>query len=120
MRLVRSGSVQHALMEAPRIEEVSVRDLSRHTSRILTDVRDHHRLIVTRHGHPIAVLLSIDDCIEMLLLRGKTITHRVERVEERRALLERLLGSEIHERVRARQTRRIERMQLPSPTDRAR
>jgi prevent-host-death family protein len=56
--------------EAPAVREVSVRELNRRTSDVISSVRDGERLVVTRYGVPVAVALSITDAFE--LVRGTT------------------------------------------------
>ena len=81
-------------VDPPRkiVEEVSVRDLSRHTSRVLARVRQGRRAIVTSRGTPVAVILEVD---EALGLCGTVILRRGE--AERR-----LFGEELGARIRAR------------------
>ena len=74
------------------VEEVSVRDLSRDTSRVLARVRQGRRAIVTSRGTPVAVILEVD---EALGLCGTVILRRGE--AERR-----LFGEELGARIRAR------------------
>jgi len=54
-------------VERPRISEVTVRELNRATSRMIDLASSGERLIVTRNGQPIAVIISIDDAIEWLV-----------------------------------------------------
>ena len=81
-------------VDPPRklVEEVSVRDLSRDTSRVLARVRQGRRAIVTSRGTPVAVILEVD---EALGLCGTVILRRGE--AERR-----LFGEELGARIRAR------------------
>ena len=81
-------------VDPPRkiVEEVSVRDLSRDTSRVLARVRQGRRAIVTIRGTPVAVILEVD---EALGLCGTVILRRGE--AERR-----LFGEELGARIRAR------------------
>ena len=52
-------------VDPPRkiVEEVSVRDLSRDTSRVLARVRQGRRAIVTSRGTPVAVILEVDEAL---------------------------------------------------------
>jgi prevent-host-death family protein len=95
------------------IEEISVRELSRHTCGVLTRVRERNRMIVTRHGHPIAVLLSIDDCIELVLTHGEPIPHHGERARHKKVLLRRLLGERLHMHAFRLQRQRMSRGRWP-------
>jgi prevent-host-death family protein len=54
-------------LEEPRISEVGVRELSRETSRIVRLAARGERLIVTRNGQPVAVILGMDDAIDWLV-----------------------------------------------------
>lgn len=49
------------------ISEVSVRGLNRATSRVIDRASAGERIIVTRNGQPIAVILSLDDAAEWLV-----------------------------------------------------
>ena len=53
--------------EPKRIREVGVRELKSGTSAVLDAVVDGERVIVTRHGHPVAVILSIEHAVDLLL-----------------------------------------------------
>jgi len=70
----------------PTIHEVSVRELNRSTSQVLGMARDGARIIVTRHGEPIAVVLSVDQAIDLLLASSE------EFVRMRMAAREELIG----------------------------
>ncbi len=48
---------------------VGVRELSRDTSKLLEEVRNYGRLIVCRHGEPVAVILSVEDGLDWVLGR---------------------------------------------------
>ena len=54
-------------VERPRISEVTVRELNRATSRMIDLASSGERLIVTRNGQPMAVIISIDAAIEWLV-----------------------------------------------------
>jgi prevent-host-death family protein len=62
MTVLRDGEVGEV-----SVGKVSVGKLNRSTSRVLRAVRTGERLIVTRHGQPQAVLLSMSDAIELLV-----------------------------------------------------
>jgi prevent-host-death family protein len=49
------------------IREVNVRELKSGASQVLDGVVDGERVIVTRHGHPIAVIISIEQAIDLFL-----------------------------------------------------
>jgi prevent-host-death family protein len=98
------------------IGEATVRELSRDTCSVLRSACEHRRIIITRHGHPVAVLLSIADCIDLVVANEVNLPRpRVERAQMKRQLLARLLGPEIAESVGARQLRRVSRMLSPEP-----
>jgi prevent-host-death family protein len=93
---------QMLIVEPPPkvIEEVSVRELSRDTSRVLARVREGRRAVVTSRGLPVVVILEVEEavglCANVLLSR-----HEAER---------RLLGGELDEKVRERRARRHRRI----------
>jgi prevent-host-death family protein len=86
------------MVDPPRrlVVEVSVRELSRDTSRVLARVREGHRAIVTSRGTPVAVILEVDEAIGLC---GTVVLRRLE--AERR-----LFGEELTDRLRARSGRR--------------
>jgi prevent-host-death family protein len=49
------------------IREVGARELRHQTAKVIGSVRDGERLILTRHGQPQALALSIDDGIELII-----------------------------------------------------
>jgi prevent-host-death family protein len=70
------------VVEPPRktVEEVSVRELSRHTSAVLERVRAGGRVVVTRYGAPAAVLIEVDEAIGLcgtVLLRRRDAERRL-------------------------------------------
>jgi prevent-host-death family protein len=67
------------------ITEVSVRDLSRGTSRILASARRGSRVIVLRHGEPAAALIGIDDALDLFLATSNELVQM--RLEARAQLL---------------------------------
>jgi len=78
---------------APRnVEEVSVRELSRQTSAVLSRVRAGGRVVVTKNGVPAAVVMEVDEAIGLCGLRLLS-----KREAERR-----LFGDELDDRLRAR------------------
>jgi prevent-host-death family protein len=98
------------------IGQVTTRELSRSTSSILHRIREHERVIVTRHGHPVAVMLSVPACIELMVSEEKVMPwRREERARTKRELVATLLGPEIADDVSARQLRRVSRMLEPLP-----
>ena len=96
--------------ERRRIVDVSVRELSRNTSSVLHRLSHWHRVIVTSHGYPVAVLLSIADCVE--LLADESLRGRAGNLATRRKFFDELLGPELAERVRDRELRRLDRGRL--------
>ncbi len=56
---------------AGTIREVGVRALNRGTTRVLEMAMAGDRVIVTRDGQPIAVLLGVDQAIELLLISSE-------------------------------------------------
>jgi prevent-host-death family protein len=57
--------------EPSSIREVSVRELNRRTTQVLADVRGGRRVVVSRHGRPVALLLGIDEAVELLLANSE-------------------------------------------------
>ncbi len=55
------------VLESGAVRAVTVGELNRHTSRTVASVADGERLIVTRHGDPVAAVLSLRDAIELLV-----------------------------------------------------
>ncbi len=53
--------------ESERIREVGVRELKSGASAVLDGVVEGERVIVTRNGHPIAVILSIEQAVDFLV-----------------------------------------------------
>jgi prevent-host-death family protein len=53
--------------EPDGIREVGVRALARATARYIRAAEYGERLVVTRHGDPVAVILSIDESIAFVL-----------------------------------------------------
>jgi antitoxin (DNA-binding transcriptional repressor) of toxin-antitoxin stability system len=98
------------------IGRVTTRELSRATCSVLHRIRDHERIIVTRHGHPVAVMLSVPACIELIVSEERAMPARREaRARAKRELVAMLLGPEIADDVSARQLRRVSRMLNPLP-----
>jgi len=80
------------------VEEVSVRELSRDTSRILERVGEGRRAVVTSRGAPVAVILEVEEAVGLC---GVVLLTRQE--AERR-----LFGEELDDRLRERWARRLE------------
>jgi prevent-host-death family protein len=113
LALVHDGQV---LEERREIGEVSVRELSRETSAVLRRARDFERIIVTRHGHPVAVVLSVAACIDLVVSEEHPMSaHRVRRARLKRELVNRLLGPELAHDASERRFRRMSRMLSPLP-----
>ncbi|HXE98763.1 MAG TPA: type II toxin-antitoxin system prevent-host-death family antitoxin [Solirubrobacterales bacterium] len=53
--------------ESGAIREVGVRQLKSEAAAVLHGVVNGERVIVTRHGHPIAVMLSVEQAGDLLL-----------------------------------------------------
>jgi prevent-host-death family protein len=51
--------------------EVTVRELSRATGSVLEEVSAGKRVVVTRHGNPVALILAIDDAIDVFLAHAE-------------------------------------------------
>jgi len=71
-------------MDRQSIREVSVRELNRGTSRVLQMASAGARVIVTRHGEPVAVVLSVDQAIDLFLVSSEEYVRM--RIEARRSL----------------------------------
>jgi prevent-host-death family protein len=57
------------ISSSPTIREVGIRELKRDGSRILSRVeRDGERVVVTRHGRPVGVILAVEDAVDLFLL----------------------------------------------------
>jgi prevent-host-death family protein len=93
---------QMVVVEPPTkiVEEVAIRDLSRETSEVLKRVREGRRAIVTSRGTPVAVIMEIEEAV------GLCGTLLVSRREAER----RMFGSELDERFRDLESRRLRRM----------
>jgi len=69
--------------EPKAIREVGVRELKSGASAVLDGVVDGERVIVTRNGHPIAVMLSIEQAIDLFLTSSEEFVQmRLEAREE--------------------------------------
>ena len=55
------------MTEPDGIREVGVRALARETARYIRAAEYGDRLVITRHGDPVAVILSIDESIAFVL-----------------------------------------------------
>jgi prevent-host-death family protein len=89
------GPVGAPADSSPTLQEVSLRALNRHTSEVIGGVRDGERVVITRYGIPIAVLLSVADALE---LSGAGPGQPVATVIELRGLRT-VVGSELERRV---------------------
>jgi prevent-host-death family protein len=54
-----------------RIREVGVRELARDVSRLIKAAEWGERLVVTRHGDPVAVILSVDEAVDFLVVHSE-------------------------------------------------
>ena len=57
--------------DPPATREVSVRELSRNTAGVLDDVAAGERIVVTRFGDPVALVLSVDEAIDVFLANAE-------------------------------------------------
>lgn len=92
---------QMLVVEPPAklVEEVSIRELSRDASGVIARVREGRRIVLTRYGTPVAVMLEVDEAIGLC---GTVVLQR----EEARC---RLFGAELDGRLRDRRTERLRR-----------
>ncbi len=56
------------------VREVGAKELARGLHEVLDQVADGTRVIVTRHGHPVAVMLSVDHGIDAMLAGSERFT----------------------------------------------
>lgn len=66
----RSAGGDDGLDSPPSVREVQIRALSRETPWVVGSICDGERSVITRHGEPLAVLLSVRDAIELFLVAG--------------------------------------------------
>lgn len=72
-----------ALDRSQPIREVGVADLKNGTSGVLRDVTHGERVIVTKHGRPIAVILGIEEAVDLMLAHAEEFVRmRIEAREE--------------------------------------
>jgi prevent-host-death family protein len=57
--------------DSTTIREVGVRELEDQIASVLARVLDGERVIVTRRGKPIAVLLGVEEAMELILLSSE-------------------------------------------------
>ena len=69
-RTMRSS---HPADSEPSFREVTARELSRSTSEVLRGLNDDERIVITRHGTPIAVLLSVEQGLDFLLAHSEEL-----------------------------------------------
>jgi prevent-host-death family protein len=98
-RYKRAGPMLVVEPEPKVVEEVSMRELSRDTSAVVSRVREGRRAIVTSRGRPVAVILEVDEAVGLC---GTVLLTRRE--AERR-----LFGDELDDRLRKLETSRTER-----------
>jgi prevent-host-death family protein len=96
------------------VREVTLRELNRHTSRVVTATCAGERMIITRHGMPVAVLMSTLDALELAGLPEPELRGRFAQSPTPMALrdslwegLRRLVGSEMERRMRRRAWSRL-------------
>ncbi len=93
------GRVLEVGLRPKLVEEVPARELSRDTSGVLARVDQGRRVIVTRRGTPVAVILEVEEAIG---LYGTVVLTR--RDAERQ-----LLGEDLDQRLRERLARKLSR-----------
>jgi prevent-host-death family protein len=86
--------------EPRTVEEVSVRELSRDTSRILGQVAEGRRVLVSRRGTPVGVILEVEEAI------GLCGTKLLTKQEAQK----RLFGADLDEELRERRAGRHRRL----------
>ncbi len=64
------------------IREVGVRELNRRTSRVIEMAEAGQRVVVTRDGQPAAVLLAVDQAIDLLLVSSEEFVQARMRARE--------------------------------------
>ena len=67
--------------------EVDIRELKARASEVIERIAEGERAVVTRHGRPVAVVLSIEESLEFAL------AHAEEFIQARRHAHEDLVGS---------------------------
>lgn len=86
--------------ESLEIREVSLRELNRHTSSVIGGVRDGERVVITRYGIPVGVLLSVADAVELTGAGpGRPVRTVIELRGMLRDALRTVVGSELERRV---------------------
>jgi prevent-host-death family protein len=83
------------------VREVPLRELNRRTSDVIASVRDGQRTIVTRHGSPVAVILSLPDLLDLTRPPKTTapVLTPMEATRFVRTALRQLVGGELERRV---------------------
>lgn len=50
------------LVDMSTVEQMPLKDVKNHLSEVVDRVeREHERVVITKHGHPAAVVVSVDD-----------------------------------------------------------
>ena len=93
--------------------EVGLRELNRETAEVMRWVRGGRRVIVSRHGRPFAVILPLEDGIEMVLRSEPGPDPGRTRKGARFDAETRLLGDPVALRVRARRGYRLVKGRRP-------
>jgi len=57
--------------DPPAVREVSVRELGRETASVLASVARGERAVIVRHGEPVALILSLDEAIDVFLAHAE-------------------------------------------------
>jgi prevent-host-death family protein len=94
------GPVGASADSSPALREVSLRALNRHTSDVIGGIRDGERVVITRYGIPVAVLLSVADALELSGAGpGQPVATVIELRGRLREALRTVVGSELERRV---------------------
>lgn len=105
----RSGEARKgAAEEGAEVREVTVRELSRATSAVIRELRDGRRLVLTRYGAPVGVLVSVADALELASPPdAEAPTAPIPRMAELREALARVVGAELERRLWRRELERL-------------
>jgi prevent-host-death family protein len=82
------------------VREVTLRHLNRRTSEVIASVRNGERIVITRYGIPVSVLLSVADALELSGAGpGRPVGTVIELRGTLRDALRTVVGSELERRV---------------------
>ena len=95
--------------ETAPVEEVSLRDLNRSTGRVIAAAEDGTRLILTRHGTPVAIVVSIADFVDIVEppIAARPLPTIATIRRSLREILSQVLGDEVLRRLRRREMSRM-------------